>query len=160
MGRLAFIGLIFLLAAPACGKSSATGPSGVSANSLTAAIDGAQRNFTPVTTTQAPAGATQTVLTINGLADTYVLSITARHDGRAITYPVSLATAATTLQILGTGQVWIANFMTAGSSGAVQFSTLTSNRAVGTFTFTTVPEVGSSVTSGTKSFNGQFNVTF
>jgi hypothetical protein len=148
-------------AACGSGKVSVDGPipydSAAGTGTMSANVDGA--NFsasgkTAVVTNHATSSSFSIVA--NGTGSTR-LSLNAVGISSAGTYSMGAGGAAAGTWVSG-ASTWLSTL--SGGSGTITFTTLTATRAVGTFSFTGAPVVGTSATGNKPVTNGTFDVNF
>lgn len=151
MKRLTLVAVAVM--AMACGDKS--GPTeSVGAGSVTATIDGAA--FSGSLSVQATR--TSNVLSIGAVSNN------SRQINFALfgvtttgTVPVG-AGAASTITYTDVTKAWVTSLV--GGTGSVTITTLTANRAVGTFSFTAIPSANTGATGNKVVTNGSFDVKF
>ncbi|MBL0939602.1 MAG: hypothetical protein IBJ03_11945 [Gemmatimonadaceae bacterium] len=151
MKRLALVALVLVMA---CGsdKDSPTGPNG--SGSVTAMIDGAA--FSADLAVQATRSGN--LLSFGAVTST----------SRQINFALPNVTGTGTVQLGGGAPAtvtytegtrgWVTSLV--GGSGSVNITTLTANRAAGTFSFTAIPSASTGATGNKVVTNGTFDVKF
>jgi Family of unknown function (DUF6252) len=162
-GSAALLSLIVI----ACGgDDNPAGPSGDGSinlpnGSMSATINGTPWNATLIAVNFiAPSAQFEGIVTILGTdAAQRSISVTARSGGPG-TYTVGGTSSTNMFVADANGQGWQAQPPFPGSSGTVTFTTMTANRAVGTFTFFAVPATATGASGNMNVTSGRFDVTY
>lgn len=141
-------------------------PSGVvlSNGSMSATVSGVRWDANAVITVvyRAPSGGAEGTIAINGINSAQqLIGIGVGHTGPGTYKTEGLHTGFGYLERLS-NMSWAADRpdVAPGSTGTVTFTTLTGNRAVGTFSFTAVASPNTAATGTRVVTNGLFDVTF
>ena len=149
MKRLALLAFAFVMA---CGDDGGNPP--VGAGTVSASIDGTAFSGTL---------AVQAVRSVNTINISAVGSNTRQLSlnlvGVTTTGNVPIGAGSTSMGQYSVGtQTWVSSLV--GGSGTVVLTTLTTTRAVGTFTFTAIPSPSTGATGNKVVTTGAFDVTF
>jgi hypothetical protein len=167
MNRVIFA-IVLSVACVGCGSESPSGPSnsGGSGNnpsngSMRATINGTAWNATTIVVNRIPPsgsfGGTLTILGTNAALRSIMLTVTPTGPG---TYNFAPRSATNMAVADSNAQGWYASDEYAGSTGSTNFTTQTTNRVAGSFSFLAVPATATGATGTLNVTSGTFDVSY
>ncbi len=155
--------LVVMLCGAACGSptkpSDPGGGTTLPNGSMSALIDGVAWNATVAIVVLNTSTGGIPIISISGGDPVRSIAFAASPTGIG-TFTVASLTMSSNFGLVQGNQRWSASTTDAGSNGTVTFTTLTANRAAGTFSFLGIASASSAATGTRTITNGVFNVTF